>query len=201
MRNGWRAGLALGIAIALSTACATRPVVERAPLIAADQPWPERQASLQARAQFALAGRIAVAAGEQGFSGSMRFEQADNDSRLALDGPLGVGGLRLEWNGGTLAMLTSNGEALDGEAARAEIERRLGFELPLDRLRYWLLGVPAPAVPVEAHALAGERLASLTQDGWQITFTQYSAASGLPERLTAQREAARVRVILDRWLQ
>jgi outer membrane lipoprotein LolB len=185
----------------LLAGCTTTKVVERAPLLAPEQPWLERRASLQARAAFALAGRIAVAAGDQGFSGSMRFDQGVTGSSLALDGPLGVGGLQLRWNGTELAMLTSRGEVLDGEAARAEIERRLGFALPLDRLRFWLLGVPAPGVAVEAEMLDGERLASLAQDGWQISYTQYSSKSGLPERLTAQRDSARVRVILDRWQQ
>jgi outer membrane lipoprotein LolB len=181
--------------------CETTRVVERAPLIVDAQSWPQRRDALQTRMEFALAGRIAVAAGEQGFSGSMRFAQGSADSTLDLDGPLGVGGLRLIWNGAELAMLTSRGDTLDGAAARAEIERRLGFELPLNRLRYWLLGVPAPDAGAAMETLAGERLAALVQDGWQITYTQYSSESGLPQRLTAQRDSARVRVILDRWLQ
>ena len=65
-------------------------------------------------------------------------------SNLALDGPLGIGGLRVELEGEDLEIATSRGEKLDGDAARAELERRLGFALPLAELRWWLLGIPAP---------------------------------------------------------
>jgi outer membrane lipoprotein LolB len=195
------ARLILGTALLFLAGCATQRVAEREPLVVLTTIWNERLAELQTRGEFAVAGRIAVAAGEQGFSGSMRFAQGRADSTLELDGPLGVGGLRLTWNGTELAMLTSRGEALDGEAARGEIERRLGFELPLNRLRYWLLGVPAPEVQIEAATVTGERLAALAQDGWRITYAQYSNESGLPQRVTAERDVARVRIILDRWLQ
>ena len=65
-------------------------------------------------------------------------------SNLALDGPLGIGGLRVELDGQEIGIETSRGEKLDGDAARAELERRLGFALPLAELRWWLLGIPAP---------------------------------------------------------
>jgi outer membrane lipoprotein LolB len=193
--------LALIATMCLTTACETQRVIERSALVAPTSAWPERRAALQALRTFALAGRIAVAAGDQGFSGAMRFDQRLGEGELELDGPLGVGGLRLTWNGESLAVLTSRGEALDGEAARAELERRLGFALPLDRMRYWLLGVPAPAVPADEILAADNRLTSLRQDDWQISYAQYSPVSGLPERMTVQRENARVRLVLDRWQQ
>jgi outer membrane biogenesis lipoprotein LolB len=47
--------------------------------------------------------------------------------------------------------------------------------------------------------VAEDRLGGLQQDGWRIDYTAYGDASRLPQRLTAQREGARVRVALDRW--
>jgi outer membrane lipoprotein LolB len=196
-----RVACAALLCLPMLTGCETWRAGSRAPLVAPAGPWEERSRALTTMETYALSGRIAVAAAEQGFSGALRFEQKVRQSQLQLDGPLGVGGLRLEWNGDTLRMLTSRGEELDGEAARAAIEARLGFALPLDELRYWLLGVPAPATPADLTVNGDNRLSGLQQSGWRVVYTEYGATSGMPQKLTAQKESARVRVIVDQWLQ
>jgi len=165
-------------------------------------PWPERRAALQADDTFSLSGRVGVAADGQGFNASLRWEQEGARSRVALDGPFGVGGALIESDGSELTLTDARGRRVDGEAARLEIERRLGFELPLAALRYWVRGVPVPDTPAaETLDAAAARLATLEQDGWRIEFTAYAptASVELPQRLTAQREGTRVRMVIDRW--
>ena len=57
--------------------------------------------------------------------------------------------VRVDWRWSqtatTIELSDGAGQPLNGEAARAELERRLGVKLPLAELRYWMLGVPAPA--------------------------------------------------------
>ncbi|MEZ5514374.1 MAG: lipoprotein insertase outer membrane protein LolB [Steroidobacteraceae bacterium] len=198
MRAVLRCGLLL--VAALVSACAALPPrsVEVLPL--PTNSWPERRAWLQQYDQFAVTGRVAVAAGGQGFSGSLRFGQMGELSELAIDGPLGIGGIRMRWNGEQLDVVTSRGDHLDGDAARAEMERRLGFVLPLASLRYWLLGVPAPGSPAEETVGEATRLVGMQQDEWALQYSAYAAAPPLPSKLTAQREGARVRIIIDRWM-
>jgi outer membrane lipoprotein LolB len=166
------------------------------------QSWDARRAELQARQSFSLTGRVAVAAGQEGFNARMRWQQSGAASDVSLEGPLGAGGVRITSDGGELHVATSRGEQLDAEAARTEISRRIGFEPPLDSLRYWMLGVPDPASPAK-EVLDGEaRLASLEQDGWRIEYDAYAAVDGrwLPRRLTLNRDDVRVRLLVDRWL-
>ena len=164
-------------------------------------PWPERRAQLQMLESYALQGRVAVAAGSEGFSARLHWEQQGARSSLALDGPLGVGGVRIVADGTALNVTNSQGTALDSEAARAELRTRLGFDPPLASLRYWVLGVPDPAIPSTENLDALQRLASLSQDGWDIQYTDYvnSAGAWLPRRLSIQREGVRVRLIVDDW--
>ena len=162
--------------------------------------WPERRTWLQQHDQFSVVGRVAVAAGSQGFSGSLRFSQQGARSELSIDGPLGVGGMRMNWDGEHVDVLTSRGERLDGPVALAEIERRLGFVLPLEYLRYWLLGVPAPETAAEETLGEDARLTAMLQNDWTLVYTSYAASPPLPQKFTAQRAGARVRVVVDRWL-
>lgn len=186
--------LASGVALLLA-ACATPPK----PI---EQDWPERREALQSKPDFALEGRVAIVAAGEGVNASMRWTQSGDRAVIALDGPLGIGGAQIEVEGEHLQLRTSRGEQLDGEAARAELQRRLGFELPVDFLRYWLRGVPSPLVPAEETLVPGApRLASLGQDGWSIAYPDYMGSSEgpLPRRVNAQRGEARVKIVVDRW--
>lgn len=163
--------------------------------------WEVRRAALQARDKFDLSGRIAVAAAQDGFSAKLRWEQEGARSQLALDGPLGVGGVRITAEGNSLKVTNSRGEQLDSAAARREMTARLGFEPPITSLRYWVQGVPDPAHPADEVLDAEKRLATLQQDGWQVEYTSYQAVGGqwLPSRLTLKRDDVRVKVLVDGW--
>jgi len=165
----------------------------------ADAPWPEQRAALEKLDAYSLTGRVAVAANGEGFSGNLRYQQQPHRSDLSLDGPMGMGGVRVALDGEELSIDTSGGDHLDGGAARAELEKRLGFSLPLAELRWWLLGVPAPG---ESTVVEGEgAIAVIEQVGWRISIDARAPALGfsLPQRLTATREGARMKLLVDRW--
>ena len=195
-----RLGAALAIAAlaALAAGCRTVPPT----LPPSSLPWEQRRPQLQARTHFELRGRVAVAAGDEGFNANLRWTQDGARSQLTFEGPLGVGGAQVTASGDELSLVTSRGERIDNAAARAELAARLGFDPPLSSLRYWVLGVPDPATPAtEALDPTQQRLAGLTQDGWHVDYQRYVTASGesLPARLTLQRDAVRVRLAVDEW--
>ncbi len=193
--------LMLGLAL---TGCRTVPPAVTGP--GANAPWPEQRAALEKLDRYGLNGRVAVAANGQGFSASLRYAQIARASRLSLDGPLGIGGLRIEFEGDDLEVATSRGEKLDGPEARAALEQRLGFALPLEELRWWLLGIPAPGdSAVNADPATGE-IRDFTQNGWLVSVNSREAGLGfsLPKRLTAERasesgETARLKLLVERW--
>ncbi len=177
----------------------------------ADAPWPEQLAALEQLDRYALNGRVAVAAKGQGFSASLRYAQQPRRTEFSLDGPLGIGGLRVEVEGERVAIVTSRGEKLDGPEARAELERRLGFALPLEDLRWWLLGIPAPG-HASVNTDESGQIREFTQRDWRVSVNSRIAGLGfsLPQRLTAQRiggegeghsegEGARLKLLVERW--
>jgi outer membrane lipoprotein LolB len=198
MRAGLRLAALCVLALAALAGCKTLPPA--APP-SASEPWEVRRSALQSRDRFEMSGRIGVAAAQEGFNAKLRWEQQGKRSDLALDGPLGVGGVRITADGESLNVINARGEQLDSEAARHEIQARLGFEPPISSLRYWVLGVPDPARPAEESLDASSRLASLKQDGWQIDYTAYTDVQGqaLPSRVTLTRENVRVRLVVDGW--
>jgi outer membrane lipoprotein LolB len=199
MRSKWpRLGAAAAtMALTALGGCRTAP-----PTLPSGASWEVRRPELQARDHFQLTGRVAVAAGGEGFNANLRWTQEGARSQLTLEGPLGVGGAQVTASGNDLTLVTSRGEHVDSDAAHAALAARLGFDPPLSALRYWVLGVPDPTQPAsESLDPAQQRLSSLTQDGWRVDYQGYASADGqaLPARLTLQRDSVRVRLFVDHW--
>ena len=184
------------VALALA-ACRTAPLpAPSAP------PWPTRRPELQAREHFELKGRVAVAAGTQGFNARLRWQQDGVRAQVALEGPLGAGAVHIDAQGSDLDIVMASGAHLTSDAARAELSARLGFDPPLASLRYWILGVPDPAHPAdETLDPARQRLTRLEQDGWRIDYGGYVVVGSewLPARLTLERADVRVKLLVDDW--
>lgn len=153
--------------------------------------WEARRSALQGWPGYDLRGRVAVAKGEDGFSGNLRWLQRPALTRIELDGPLGVGGAQYEF--------------APGDDASA-LEQALGAPVPLASLRYWLLGVPDPDPALAAEESlepGGGRLAALRQAGWEIDYPLYAPVAGsrleLPQRIEVRREGLRLRLWVDVW--
>jgi len=196
--------LAVLLAAALwLSACQTVPK-PIAPAVAPEQVvagWPARRAQLQARAQFTAQGRIGVVAGSDGFNGHVRWIQDGMRSTVSLDGPLGVAGVRIVNDAGVLTVTNPSGEAYDSQAAHDALLRRLGFEPPLNSLRYWIQGVPDPATTSTESLSAQGYLGTLAQSGWTVTFGDYmqTADGALPQKMTVARDQVRVKLVIEAW--
>jgi outer membrane lipoprotein LolB len=180
----------LACCAALAACVTTHPAL-------APAPWEQRLVDLQHANAWQLDGRAAVAVGTQGWQASLNWRQQGAATELHLAGPLGVGALVLK--------ATPEGVSLNGappsDAVRAQLQDRLGFELPLDDLRYWLLGIPDPGTAFAMARNAQDRAQQLTQAGWTVDYDRYLPVNGdlLPARVVLSREGVRVRIAVDHW--
>jgi len=144
---------------------------------------------------------MAIAAGNDGGSGSFDWAQDGTTSRLDLRGPLGAGSLHLVVTPESFSLTDGSGRVLDADAARADLQGRLGADFPWDHLRYWLLGLPAPGVEATVLDQGEAPWRVIEQAGWRLAYGSFAVVGGLnlPKRLSAEREAVRVRVIVDAW--
>jgi outer membrane lipoprotein LolB len=181
----------MAAASAVLVACvSTRPVL-------APAPWPQRLAELQQATHWQLDGRTAVAVGTAGWQASLNWRQDAADAEVHLAGPLGVGAIVLRQSPEGLSL---NG-APPSDAVLAQVQDRLGFELPLGGLKYWLLGVPDPHVAFDLTRNDQDRALGMTQSGWTLRYDRYMTVSGdlLPAQLVLTREQVRVRIVVDHW--
>ncbi len=97
--------------VLLAGGCATLP----APAPGDD--WPARRAALQALDAWALDGRIAVAAGDDGFSGGFDWHQQGARADIALTGPMGGAAMDIRAEG-ERAVVTVGGESYEARTPR-----------------------------------------------------------------------------------
>jgi outer membrane lipoprotein LolB len=150
---------------------------------------------------WGAAGRLAIAAGEEGGNGAFTWVQDAETTRLDLRGPLGAGAVQLTFGGGGLALADATGRVLDAGTARAELAARLGADLPWEALRYWMLGLAAPGAEASTRVAGVAPWRVIEQSGWRLSYDSFVEIEGLelPRRFSAEREAVRVRVVIDRW--
>jgi outer membrane lipoprotein LolB len=159
--------------------------------------WDARASELQHAESWQLDGRAAVAFGTQGWQATLNWRQAGPFAEVHLAGPFGIGALDLKQGPDGISM---NG-APPSDAVMSQLQDKLGFDLPLQNLRYWLLGVPDPGAPFELSRNEQDRAKSLRQLGWRIDYDRYAPFQGdwLPARLVLSRDTVRVRVVIDHW--
>jgi outer membrane lipoprotein LolB len=136
----------------------------------------------------------------------MAWSQQGERSTLDLRAPLGFGAAHVVNDAQGLQVEAGQGQRYAGASARDELTRRLGFEPPLQSLRYWLLGVPDPAsAAAETFSADGLSLLAIEQGGWQVQVQDYARygntalAASLPRRLSLQRDGVRVKLVIDQW--
>ena len=82
------------------------------------------------------------------------------------------------------------------------MRQELGWSLPVEGLRSWVLGLPAErSVAVPAFDTEG-RLARLSEAGWRLEYLRFEPQVGgveLPTRLNLERGDLRVKLVVDRW--
>lgn len=153
---------------------------------------------------FTLEGKVAWIHPEGRGSASLTWRQAGADFSLLLTGPLGQGAVRLEQNADGVRLDTPDGpryaEQADGLLAQA-----LGFTIPVEQARWWVLGVAAPAAeagPVRVHRRdEHDRPVDVEQDGWRIEWSDRRLVAGraLPRRVQLEHATTRLTLVVGAW--
>lgn len=190
--------LCIVLAVLLGAGCAAqRPVP--ADREAAGQAL---RAELRAFHAWRAEGRLVVRTRDDGGqAGFTWIERPDGGFRLRLAGPWGQGAARLQGGRGRAELVTGDGYRYTGPDARALLAGVYGWEIPVNGLRRWLLGLPDADADFTLDRFG--RLATLDWHEWHVEYRRYRRVDGLdlPAVLmaTARGGQTEVRVAIDSW--
>jgi len=165
-------------------------------------PTPEVRALLASIPDWRAQGRVAVRSAAGGFNASFDWHESGERGELGVRGPFGAGAARISRTAELIRIESGQGPTLEVpwpfDTLEPALTARLGFPLPIEPLRYWVLGVPAPGLSSEA-GQEGE----FRQAGWTVSLAGFGPVNGapgpLPSRLVLTRQSTRIRVIIDSW--
>ncbi|MGD2137767.1 MAG: lipoprotein insertase outer membrane protein LolB [Gammaproteobacteria bacterium] len=180
-----------GLLLMLLAACTSTPVI--------DTGGPLRPVS-EIR-QWELSGRVSITRGDEGWHAGLLWHQQDGRYRLQVSGPLGQGAFELSGNDAGVVLRDADGQRYAARDAESLLLQVTGWRLPVDGLRFWVRGLPAPGGdPQETRDAAG-RLVQLAQAGWDIRYDRYRLQDGYawPGRLKLVRDDIAVRLVIDSW--
>ena len=180
------------------SACTTLPPPPATAPGSAERQWRRHQQSLADIDAFRLQGRLADGSGR---SANLDWQQhADGRFTLNLRGPLGIGAVSIEGDAHSVIVHDKQG-AHPTDDPQGWMWAHLGWALPLDALRHWALGLPAPGLIDQLTLNAEGQLLDLQQQDWTLRYDAYQTVGllTLPRRLQAQSQTIRLRLVMDRW--
>jgi outer membrane lipoprotein LolB len=190
--------LVIVLALAAMAACTTVP--ESRPT---DQSWNERQQQLSRIAYWSMRGRLAVNNGVEAWNLNVSWRQRDGDYQIELHGPFGAGKVLLKGNPQGVVLRNSDDQTYYATEPETLLYAQTGVTMPVDGLRYWILGLPQPGADSKPQLDEHGRVKQLHQAAWEVDFRHYVTVNGveLPRKIfiTKPGKDIDVRLVVDQW--
>ncbi|HUS25663.1 MAG TPA: lipoprotein insertase outer membrane protein LolB [Candidatus Binatia bacterium] len=164
-----------------------------------DARWQARRGALQGVEHFVLHGRFS-AGGLGAVGGHLFWEERPDGFELRVSGPFGSHPATVTGHGETVEV-RSEQESFTTTDPEAALRQRLGWDFPVRHLRWWILGVPAPGPAADVSLDEDGLVTAMQQDGWTLDYEDYLPydSLSLPHRVSAQKDDARIRLVIDQW--
>jgi outer membrane lipoprotein LolB len=198
----YRHSLALILALIL-TACATQPTAPSslpAPTNASINQ--QHLATLANIKAFSLKGRLGVVTQKQGFSGNIEWQHQPVTDNIDVYSPVGGKVANIAKTPSGVTLTDQKGRSISAQDTESLTEMTLGFRLPLTGLSDWALGRPNASKIAASSWDEKGRLLTLKQDGWDISYENYSENNGvdLPSKIVLKSEKVNLKLLIENWV-
>ena len=188
-----RAWMAISVTVALTAACAVKPVAPPPDLVAR-----------QTFDVFSLSGRLSASDGKQSASGRLDWERRTGTDRWTVFSPLGQIVAQIDSGPDGAEVMFANGERRYAPQIADLVPMLLPGAseagLPPERLAAWVQAAPPGGAEVRTLDARG-RPARLIDKGWIIDYLGYRDESpeSIPRLVDISRGEFRLRLVVDRW--
>ncbi|GAB2566706.1 outer membrane lipoprotein LolB [Dyella jejuensis] len=182
-------------------ACAPRQLVRHQGDAASLTQQEARERQLAGADHWTLQGRIFISNGEDGGTLNVTWTQHGGHYEFILSKPITGQSYRLAGDPQGAELDGLDGGPRHGPDAEALMRRALGWEVPIEALRAWVLGVRAQGS--DARLSFGEnRLPSeLQQAGWTVSYPAWDTTRqpALPAKVFADKPPYKVKLSIASW--
>lgn len=165
--------------------------------------WAAHQAKLSHVESWRLQARIGIRRESDSWHATLYWQQHGEDIKIRIIGPLGQGSMFISGNQNGVMIKDSKGGKRFSREPESLLLQQFGIRLPIYSLRYWILGLPAPAQSFEHELDANGQLKVLQQKGWSLDlfYDKDAVYQAYPAKVLLQSEGWDVRLAAIRWLE
>lgn len=161
--------------------------------------WTSQERYLSELATWEMNGRVGSGLG---FSGQLDWIQHSNQSYVKVRGPLGIGALEIAGNAEQVSLKDKHGVRTVVNPDQV-LRDDYGLPLPLDYLRWWMLGIAAPNENAGYQFDSNGNAAEIHQAGWRVALSSYQPYGCdviLPRKMTLLNGDHKLKVIIKQWM-
>jgi outer membrane lipoprotein LolB len=162
----------------------------------------DRQENLIEWGYWKQEGRIGLSVGKDAYNGSLNWEQEGDTLDFRFRGPLGIGGVRIHGTlGEEVRVKTTRGEEFLLQDVEVEMQEQLGWSLPINSLRYWVLGITDPELDAELILNENDLLDELEQGDWKVVYDSYMDIGKvtMPKKLKVSGPDTKITLLVNSW--
>lgn len=146
--------------------------------------------------QWSFEGRLSLTGRNDSWTANMDWQHSPDKERIKLSGPLGQGATVIQLTKGVVTIDRGDGKVQTSNQPETFINQQLGMFVPVQSLRYWVIGLPEPTQTFV------ETTTGFKQAGWLIEYKQMQAVNkiAMPQKVTVSNEQVKLKLIIDQWL-
>lgn len=158
---------------------------------------------LRAVSAWVMEGRIAVRTPDDAWSANLEWRHEGGEDRMMLNGPFAQRAATIRYTKKFISFEAADGSRAESADPEALLLERLGFAVPLDALRYWVLALPVPDQEFfpRPSSETPAALADFDQAGWSLRYDSFMQEGrwAVPRKMVIQGRGVVLKLIVDRW--
>lgn len=203
MNHCFKLACALLVTLWLTACASLMPAPDEQTAVPSGADWRQHAAEVASLDAWFLKGRIAIRTEREGWNATLHWRQQTDRFTLRVLAPLGQGTVELQ--GGehqAITLVTSDNQRYSAADAESLMRKQLGWSVPVEGLKYWVRGLPAPGGGISSATPDEQgRIRTLEQQGWHIEFKDYTDAldRSLPRKLEMVNERLELKLVVQSW--
>lgn len=174
--------------ILLLSACSNTPIIQ-------ENYSTSQQETLYQLNHWTFSGRIAINQGKESWQANIHWTHQLNSESIKLSGPLGQGAILIELADNKVRINRGN-KTEESNDINAFIKQQLGVMIPVNSLRYWVLGLPEKNLPVHKSDKG------FYQANWLVEYPEMQTVENntLPRKISVlNAQQIKLKLIIDEW--
>lgn len=151
---------------------------------------------LQQQKKWVLEGRLALVNEKDSVSVSINWRHNELRDDIELAGPLAQGRVKISVTPDRVTVDDGDNPRVFYGPVDEVLAEQLGVDLPVDSLKFWVLGVNDPRQTYI------EQPGGFYQGSWLVRYGEMQAVNTdtLPKKMTAEKDKTRIKLIVDQWV-